>query len=168
VLLLLWAAPSGGAQSGQPCGVDAAPVDVFSSAAFGLTRQELDADYGPGIATQTGWLYQFDGFDLLLAECDLVLTIDEGSAFSDPESARTLMRTLLPEDAVAAGRWQFGTLQSAPQDAEEWVSAGLAARYRLLGEPRTGSILALYTYDGNAYQPGSVIRVELRSATIPG
>jgi hypothetical protein len=55
----------------------------------------------------------------------------------------------------------------APQDADEWVSAELAARYRLLGEPRTGSVLVLYTYDGNAYDPGSIIRIELRPAAIP-
>ena len=77
------------------------------------------------------------------------------------------MRTLLPEDAVLAGTWQFGTLQSAPQDADEWVSADLAARYRLLGEPLTGSVLVLYTYDGDAYNPGSITRVELRPAVIP-
>ena len=77
------------------------------------------------------------------------------------------MRTLLPEDAVLAGTWQFGTLQSAPQDADEWVSADLAARYRLLGEPLTGSVLVLYTYDGNAYDPGSIIRIELSPAAIP-
>jgi hypothetical protein len=77
------------------------------------------------------------------------------------------VRTLLPEDAVLAGTWQFGTLQSAPQDADEWVSAQLAARYRLLGEPRTGSVLVLYSYDGDAYNPGSIVRIELRPAEIP-
>ena len=167
-LLPFCVALPGAAQGGLPCAIDEALDDDFASAAFGLTRQELDANYGPGNAVQSGWLYQFDGFTLTLVDCDLVLAVDAGSSFGDPEEARTLVRTLLPEDAVLAGRWQFGPLQSAPQDAEEWLSAELAARYRLFGEPRTGSILALYTYDGNAYQPGSVIRVELRSATIPG
>ena len=70
-------------------------------------------------------------------------------------------------DAVLAGTWQFGTLQSAPQDAEEWLSASLAARYRLFGEPRTGSILVVYSYEGTVMQPGAIRRVEMRSAMIP-
>ena len=77
------------------------------------------------------------------------------------------MRTLLPEDAVQAGTWGFGTLQSAPKDADERVSGQLAARYRLLGEPRTGAVLVLYTYDGDACNPGSVIRIGIRPAVIP-
>ena len=155
------------AQGGAPCAVENLPDDDLSSAALGLTRQELDALYGPGIATQTGWLYQFAGFEMTLANCDLILAIDPDGEFADFDSARELVRTLLPEDAVHAGTWGFGTLQSAPQDADEWVSAKLAARYRLLGEPRTGSVLVLYTYDGDAYNPGSVIRVEIRPAVIP-
>ncbi len=108
------------------------------------------------------------GFDLTISNCDLILDIDPNGEFADFASARELVRTLLPEDAVHAGTWGFGTLQSAPQDADEWVSGQLAARYRLLGEPRTGSVLVLYTYDGDAYDPGSVIRVEIHPAVIPG
>jgi hypothetical protein len=132
-----------------------------------LTRPELDALYGPGSATQTGWVYQFDGFDLTLVGCDMILSVDPGSQFEDAETVTALVETLLPDDAVLAGSWQLGTLQSAPQDADEWVSAGLAARYRLLGEPRTGAILVLYTYQGTALQAGPITSVELRSATIP-
>jgi hypothetical protein len=167
LLFLVVASPASAAQDGLPCGVEPVPDDGLASAAIGLTRQELDRLYGPGNAVQTGWLYEFDGFDLTLANCDLILEIDPDGQFADPESATSLVRTLLPEDAVLAGSWQFGTLQSAPQDADEWLSAQLAARYRLLGEPRTGSVLVLYSYDGNAYDPGSVARVELRPAVIP-
>src|SRR5215203_340714 len=155
------------AQGGFPCASDTVPGDQLASAALGLTRQELDNLYGPGNAVQTGWLYEFDEFDLTLANCDLILTIDADGQFADPDAASGLVRTLLPEDAVLAGTWQFGTLQSAPQDADEWVSADLAARYRLLGEPLTGSVLVLYTYDGDAYNPGSVVRIEMRPAAIP-
>jgi hypothetical protein len=159
--------PSVVAQSGSPCEVESLPDDDLASAAVGLTRQEMDALYGPGIAAQTGWIYQFAGFDLTLSNCDLILSIDPNGEFADFASARELVRTLLPEDAVHAGTWGFGTLQSVPQDADEWISGQLAARYRLLGEPRTGSILVLYTYDGDAYDPGSVIRVEIHPAVIP-
>jgi hypothetical protein len=156
------------AQSGSACAVETLPDDDLASAAVGLTRQELDALYGPGIAAQTGWIYQFAGFDMTISNCDLILDIDPNGEFADFASARGLVRTLLPEDAVHAGTWGFGTLQSAPQDADEWISGQLAARYRLLGEPRTGSVLVLYTYDGDAYDPGSVIRVEIHPAVIPG
>ena len=159
--------PVAAAQSGVPCDSETVPKDHLASAALGLTRHELDNLYGPGNAVQTGWLYEFDEFDLTLANCDLILTIDADGQFADPDAASGLVRTLLPEDAVLAGTWQFGTLQSAPQDADEWVSAELAARYRLLGEPRTGSVLVLYSYDGDSYNPGSIVRIELRPAQIP-
>ena len=155
------------AQGGLPCDVETVPQDQLASAALGLTRQELDSLYGPGNAVQTGWLYEFGEFDLTLANCDLILSIDPDGQFADPDAASGLVQTLIPEDAVLAGTWQFGTLQSAPQDADEWVSADLAARYRLLGEPLTGAVLVLYTYDGDAYNPGSVVRIELRPAAIP-
>ena len=167
ILILAVAAPVSAAQGGLPCDVETAPEDGLASAALGRTRQELDRLYGPGNAVQSGWLYEFDGFDLTLTDCDLILDIDPDGQFADPESATDLVRTLLPEDAVLAGSWQFGTLQSVPQDADEWLSAELAARYRLLGEPRTGSVLVLYSYDGTAYNPGSVTHVELRPAVIP-
>lgn len=156
------------AQSGLPCGVDQAPNDGFESAGFGLVRQELDALYGAGEATQTGYYYAFEGFSMTLVDCDLILDVDPGSEFEDAETVTALVETLLPGDAVLAGTWQFGTLDSPPQDAEEWLSGSLAARYRLFGEPRTGSILVLYTYGGNAMQPGPVTRVEMRSGMIPG
>ena len=168
LVLALVFAPVAVAQGGAPCAVETIPGDDLSSAAVGLTRQELDALYGSGIAAQTGWIYEFAGFDLTLSNCDLILAIDPDGEFATFEAARELVRTLLPEDAVHAGTWGFGTLQSAPQDADEWVSGQLAARYRLLGEPRTGSVLALYTYDGDAYDPGSVVRVEIHPAVIPG
>ena len=115
--------PVAAAQSGVPCDSEGVPEDDLASAALGLTRHELDKLYGPGNAVQTGWLYEFDEFDLTLANCDLILTIDADGQFADPDAASGLVRTLLPEDAVLAGTWQFGTLQSAPQDADEWVSA---------------------------------------------
>lgn len=165
--MLLAGTPVHASQGGLPCVVETVPEDDLASAALGLTRQELDGLYGPGNAVQTGWLYEFGEFDLTLANCDLILDIDPEGQYADPDAASGLVRTLLPEDAVLAGTWQFVTLQSAPQDADEWVSADLAARYRLLGEPLTGSVLVLYTYDGNAYDPGSIIRIELSPAAIP-
>lgn len=155
------------AQGSGSCDTAQPPDDGFKSAAFGLTRQELDTLYGPGNAAQTGWIYEFNGFDLTLAGCDLILTIDADGRFADAQAAHDLVRTLLPEDAVLAGTWQFGTVQTAPLDGEEWVSGALAARFRLLGEPFTGSILALYTYSGDAYNAGPVALVELRAAEIP-
>src|SRR5215208_4200855 len=171
LLLFLIVIPTGkpvdAAQGALPCDVETAPEDDLASAAMGLTRQELDDLYGPGNAVQTGWLYEFGEFDLTLANCDLILSIDQDGQFADPDAASGLVQTLIPEDAVLAGTWQFGTLQSVPQDADEWVSADLAARYRLLGEPMTGSVLVLYTYDGDAYNAGSIVRVEMRPAVIP-
>jgi hypothetical protein len=167
LLFAISLAPARAAQGGAPCEVASPPGDGLASAAFGLTRAELDALYGPGNAAQTGWIYEFDGFDLTLVDCDLILTLDPAGQFANPAAARDLVRTLLPEDAVLAGTWEFGTLRSVPQRGEEWVSASLAARYRLLGEPFTGSILALYTYSGDAYTPGPVAFVELRAAEIP-
>jgi hypothetical protein len=172
VVLLVLAAvalPAGApaAQGGAACSPQTPPDDQLASAAFGLTRQELDALYGPGNAAQTGWIYTFDGFDLTLVDCDLILTIDPNGKFADPEAATDLVRTLLPEDAVLSGTWQFGTLKSPPQDADEWVSAALAARYRQMGTPRTGAILVLYTYAGDAMSPGAIDHIELRSALIP-
>jgi hypothetical protein len=166
-MVLLTGTPLRAAQGQLPCDVESVPEDDLASAAMGLTRQELDSLYGPGNAVQTGWLYEFGEFDLTLANCNLILSIDPDGQFADPDAASGLVRTLLPEDAVLAGTWQFGTLQSAPQDADEWVSADLAARYRLLGEPLTGSVLVLYTYDGDAYNPGSIVRIELHPAAIP-
>jgi hypothetical protein len=159
--------PVQAAQGGLPCDVQTLPDDDLQSAAFGLTRQELDALYGPGEAIQTGWYYDFDGFALTVANCDLIVDIDPDGQFADAAAAKELVRTLLPEDAVLAGDWVFGTIQSVPQDAEEWLSAGVAARYRLLGEPFTGSILVLYTYSGDAFTPGPVDHIELRAAEIP-
>ena len=160
-------APAGAAQEAFPCVVDTVPGATLASAAFGLTRPELDALYGPGNAAQTGYVYEFAGFDMTLADCDLILTIDPAGRFADPAAAHDLARTLLPEDAALAGNWEFGTLQTAPQDGEEWVSATLAARYRLFGEPLTGSILVLYTYNGDSYNPGSITIIEFQAAAIP-
>ena len=158
---------SGAAQGALPCEVDDTPDDELQSAAFGLTRPELDALYGQGEAMQSGWYYDFGDFGLILADCDLILDIAPDGEFAAPDAARELVRTLLPEDAVLAGDWQFGTIQTTPQDGEEWVSASLAARYRLLGEPLTGSVFVLYTYDGDAYNPGDVALIEMRAAMIP-
>ena len=130
LLLFIIVIPAGtpvdAAQGGPTCDAETVPEDDLASAALGLTRQELDKLYGPGNAVQTGWLYEFDEFDMTFANCDLILSIDPGGQFADPDAATGLVRTLLPEDVVLAGTWRFGTLQSAPQDADEWVSAELA------------------------------------------
>jgi hypothetical protein len=154
------------AQGEYTCQGTALVDDELSSAAMGLTRGEIEALYGTGIATQTGWLWEFQDFDLLQTNCDLIVSIDPDSSFSDPTQAASLVRSLLPEDAERAGAWQFGTLQSSPQDAELWISTGLDNRLETLNEPYLGQILALYTYDGNAYNAGNVIRVELRASPL--
>lgn len=164
--LLLPALPSA-AQTQPSCSGTAPVSDDLSSAAMGLTRGELDALYGAGDATQTGWNWAFDGFDLLQANCDLILTIDPASEYADPAGAKELVRLLLPKDAQAAGTWQFGTLQSAPQDAALWISSDLDDRFKALGEPYLGQILVLSTFNGDAYNPGAIIRIELRAAPIP-
>ena len=156
------------AQGEYTCQGTALVDDGLSSAAMGLTRGEIDALYGAGNATQTGWLWEFQGFDLIQTNCDLIVSIDPASSFADPAQAASLVRTLLPEDAESAGSWQFGTLQSPPQDAELWISTQLDNRLETLNEPYLGQVLALYTYDCDAYNPGHVIRVELRVAPLPG
>ena len=155
------------AQGEYTCPGAAIVDDGLSSAAMGLTRGELDQFYGAGNATQTGWLWEFQGFDLLQSNCDLIVTIDPGSSFANSAQAASLIRTLLPEDAQRTGTWQFSVLQSAPQDAELWISTELDNRMETLNEPYLGQVLALYTYDGDAYNPGNVIRVELRLAPLP-
>ncbi|MEZ4564126.1 MAG: hypothetical protein R2853_15470 [Thermomicrobiales bacterium] len=155
------------AQGEYTCQGTAIVDDGLSSAAMGLTRGEIDALYGAGNATQTGWLWEFQGFDLIQMNCDLIVNIDPASSFADPAQAASLVRTLLPEDAESAGSWQFGALQSPPQDAELWISTQLDNRLETLNEPYLGQVLALYTYDGDAYNPGHVIRVELRVAPLP-
>lgn len=155
------------AQEEYTCDGTAIVDDGLSSAAMGLTRGEIDALYGAGNATQTGWLWEFQGFDLIQTNCDLIVSIDPTSSFADPAQAASLVRTLLPEDAEQAGDWQFGTLQSPPQDAELWISTELDNRLETLNEPYLGQVLALYTYDGDAYNPGNVIRIELRVALLP-
>lgn len=155
------------AQGEYACQGTALVDDGLRSAAMGLTRGEIDALYGAGNATQTGWLWEFQGFDLTQTNCDLIVSIDPASSFADHAQAASLVRTLLPEDAESAGSWQFGTLQSPPQDAELWISTQLDNRLETLNEPYLGQILALYTYDGDAYNPGNVIRVELRVAPLP-
>ncbi len=155
------------AQGDYTCNGTALVDDGLSSAAMGMTRGEIETLYGAGIATQTGWLWEFGDFDLLQTNCDLIVSIDPGSSFADPAQAASLVRTLLPEDAERAGTWQFGTLQSPPQDAELWISTELDNRFEILDEPYLGQVLALYTYDGDAYNPGNVIRVELRVAPLP-
>ncbi len=155
------------AQGAYTCDGTALVDDELSSAAMGLTRGEIDALYGAGNATQTGWLWAFQGFDLTQTNCDLIVSIDPGSSFADPAQAASLVRTLLPEDAERTGTWQFGVLQSSPQNAELWISTELDNRLETLNEPYLGQVLALYTYDGDSYNPGHVIRVELRVAPLP-
>ena len=88
LLLFVIVIPAGAtvhaAQDGLPCDVETVPEDDLASAALGLTRQELDSVYGPGNAVQTGWLYEFDEFDLTLANCDLVLSIDPDGSLRIP------------------------------------------------------------------------------------
>jgi hypothetical protein len=68
-----------------PCDVETVPEDDLASAALGLTRQELDSVYGPGNAVQTGWLYEFDEFDLTLMND---MAVDHGLTGSNPALLR--------------------------------------------------------------------------------
>ncbi|MDQ2651946.1 MAG: hypothetical protein M3Z20_02780, partial [Chloroflexota bacterium] len=64
------------AQGEYVCQGTALVDDGLSSAAMGLTRGEIESLYGAGIATQTGWLWEFQGFDLVQTNCDLIVSID--------------------------------------------------------------------------------------------
>jgi hypothetical protein len=149
----------------------AMPADDLNSAAVGLTQCELDALYGPGVAVQDGNHYQRDGYVLIAQGWgDVVVEVDPDGPFAEPQEARTLAGALLPQDAILVGLWALGSRgASGPtlQDAEEWISGSLAARYRLLGQARSGSILVLYDYSGTPFDPGLVSRIELRSAQLP-
>jgi len=147
-----------------------APDDDLRSAAVGLTPSELDALYGPGEAVQDGTHYQRDGYVLISQNCDIVVTIDPDGPYAEARAAYELARSLLPQDAILVGMWALGNRGASgpmPQEAEEWISGSLAARYRLQSEPRSGSILVLYDYSGTGFNLGSVNRIELRSAQLP-
>ncbi len=121
------------------------PDEPLDSIALGLTHEELDALYGPGLAAGEFWTYDRDGYRLALANCNLQVDIDPDGPYTDPEAAGRLARTLLPEDAVFVGVTRVGSIFSQVTEIEEWISTDLAIRYRALGQTRTGSILVVYT-----------------------
>lgn len=166
LLLVLAVATPGSAQGEFTCDGTGLPEDGFASAGFGLTRGELDSLYGPGEAMQSGWAYQFDGYSLVQSGCNLIVTIDPASSYADPLAATDLVDSLLPQDSTLSGVWEFGTLQSPPQDAEVWASVSLDSRFELLNEPYYGLVMVLYTFDGDSYNVGKVARVEIRGALL--
>jgi hypothetical protein len=121
------------------------PDEPLDSVALGLTHGEMDALYGPGLAAGDFWMYDRDGYRLGLANCNLEIWVDEDGPYTDPEAARRLARTLLPQDAVFVGITRVGSIFSEVTEIEEWISPDLAIRYRALGQTRTGSILVIYT-----------------------
>jgi hypothetical protein len=121
------------------------PDEPLNSIGLGLTHEELDALYGPGLAAGEFWVYDRDGHSLALANCNLEVKIDPDGPYTDPEAAGRLARTLLPEDAVFVGVTRVGSIFSEVTEIEEWMSPELAIRYRALGQSRTGSILVVYT-----------------------
>ncbi len=146
------------------------PADVLESSGVGLMKPELVTLYGPGMEVQDGTHYSREGYELVAENCDLVVLIDEDGPYGEAEAAHGLVRTLLPDDAILVGFWALGNRGASgpmPQEAEEWVSGSLASRYRLLGEARSGSVLAVYDYSGNGFDLGAVERIELRSAQLP-
>jgi hypothetical protein len=128
------------------CNADFLSADEsLDSTALGLSHEELDALYGPGLAAGEFWMYERDGYMLALANCNLEVTIDPDGPYTDPEAASRLARTLLPQDAVFVGKTRVGSIFSEVTEIEEWISPELAIRYRELGQTRTGSILVVYT-----------------------
>jgi hypothetical protein len=143
---------SGPAAATEPvtawCNADfLSPDEPLDSVGLGLTHEELDALYGPGLAAGDFWMYDRDGYRLGLANCNLEVWVDEDGPYTDPEAAGRLARTLLPQDAVFVGMSRVGSIfsESGVKEIEEWISPDLAIRYRALGQTRTGSILVVYT-----------------------
>ncbi len=151
VLVVIAAGLGGGpAAATEPvtawCNADyLSPDEPLDSIALGLTHEELDALYGPGLAAGDFWMYDRDGYRLALANCNLEVNIDPDGPYTDPEAAGRLARTLLPQDAVFVGITRVGSIFSEVTVIEEWISPDLAIRYRELGQTRTGSILVVYT-----------------------
>lgn len=133
-------------QETASCNADfLSPDDPLDSIALGLTHEEFDALYGPGLAAAEFWMYERDGYRLALANCNLDVTIDPDGPYTDPEAAGRLAQSLLPQDAVFVGATRVGSIFSEVTEIEEWISPDLAIRYRALGQTRTGSILVVYT-----------------------
>ena len=152
----------------QPCADEAAPQDGFQSSGLGLTVQELTTLYGPWQPGQSSIFFDFNGVDLHVNGCDLILSfpqagIEAGQAMDE----FSLAEALLPADAVFAGSFARGTTIWTEQAATLWRSASLAERFAQMGEQRGGEILILYSYQSEGFEPGPITRVELRTLELP-
>lgn len=143
------------------------PDEPLDSMALGLTHEEMDALYGPGLAAQEFWIYDRDGYRLALSNCNLEVGIDPDGPYTDREAAGRLARSLLPQDAVFVGITRVGSMMSEVTEIEEWISPDLAIRYRELGQTRTGSILVVYTSSLAGPADMRVTRIQLGTIGIP-
>jgi hypothetical protein len=142
-----------------PCAEATSPADDFHSAGVGLTAQELEALYGEPEIGQGSLIFDYQGVDLHMVGCDLILTFSLDGSGEDVDEA-ALAEPLLPADAELVGTVALGTTIAEFEGNTLWRSASLAERFAHLGEPRGGEILVVYTYE----QLGSVLqRVELRT-----
>lgn len=143
------------------------PDEPLDSIALGLTHEEMDALYGPGLAAGEFWIYERDGYRLGLANCNLEVWVDADGPYTDREAAGRLARTLMPQDAVFVGITRVGSFTSGVTEIEEWISSDLAIRYRELGQTRMGTILAVYTLTVAGPAEMRVTGVQLGTVGIP-
>ena len=175
IVTLLFVAMAAGANStparaaqlvDSRCNADyATPAQPLASAGLGLTQAEMDERYGPGIAAQEYWIYEQDGYDIRLNCSDLEVNIEQESPYADPDAAAELAQTLLPDDAAPQGGWHFGSILNTVTEIELWHSDDLAARYDELENPRTGTILVVYTYIHVTVGDERIIKVQMGALT---
>ncbi|MCC6314252.1 MAG: hypothetical protein IT337_09570 [Thermomicrobiales bacterium] len=151
-------------ESALPCDARDAPGDGLQTGGLGLTRPEMDDRFGPGEAAQSGWMYALDGATLEWAQCDLIVLFPEAwQSGREPGADVALVESLLPADAVLTATWpHVGVIASDPQIVALYASSSLAERYALLGEVLSGNVLVVYTYANQGYEPGPILRAELR------
>ena len=169
VSLVLTVAAAGAAQESDfPCAAEVAPRDGFESGGLGLTRPELAARYGPEEAGQSSWVYPFQGLDLHLTDCDLIVAFPPDGFAAAPGDEFALAASLLPADAEYIGAITLGTTihPNRDQTASLWRSPALAARFAALGVPRGGDILIVYGYDSAGFEQGPINRIELRTVRL--
>ncbi len=152
----------------QPCATETVPQDGFQSPGIGLTMPELDALYGERQPGQGPFFFEYHGLHLSRVGCDLILSFpQEGVPDEVGMDEFALAEALLPADAEYAGSFERGSSLWAKQPATLWHSDSLAQRFELLGEPRGGDILILYTYQEEGLDTGPIYYVEVRTLALP-
>jgi hypothetical protein len=158
-LILMIPAQASAQPVGRPCVEATSPADDFQSAGVGLTAQELEVLYGEPEIGQGSLIFDYQGVDLHMVGCDLILTFPLDGSGEDVDEA-ALAESLLPADAELVGTVALGTTIAEFEGNTLWRSASLSERFAHMGESRGGEILVVYTYE----QMGSVLqRVELRT-----